>query len=211
MRKISAAFAFLLLTSCSGSEREAAIENESCVPALYRVTTPNWIPHSGTLTDTGVAFRGCWNVQSKDCVLPREIFTGGFSRGVAPEARLGSMPADAPYRLMAIEMEGDLVADAGGQMVAIPSTGAWDRWLVWKAPDGKLSSDAELLAACEDRQVLLQGKYESTTMCKRMVSGEGYYADYTFVSQGRFPRGLDQLDQKLMGVLKSWGCLANRP
>ena len=207
MNRVLAIFLSVLLTACSSGEPVAAKRNESCIPESYRIHAPDWIPNSSNITNSGVAFRGCWNSDVKGCELPRVIFTGGISWDKIPETSFGRMPVDAPYRQMALEREA--IVDPNTKMISISADGNWHRWLIWNAPTGKINDDAQLLAACEDRKVLVQGKYEGAIFCKRVVSGLGYYVDYTFISPDKIPRGIEQIDRRLVEVLNSWGCSAN--
>ena len=202
-----------LLSSCGDTSKSEVASAESCIPPEYRVASVPWIPPSPDLdlTDSGVAFFGCWlNESIRNCIIPKSVVSGGISWDAMPERTFGKMPVDAFYRQLPQDPSSTITYDRQYGVIVVVNPNLTDRWLIWepKSRGGSAKVDQldTLSAVCGYDDVMRNGVYEKEIFCQRFVSGKNYYVDIEFWSPTRIPSDLPLLDRELMSALETWDC-----
>ena len=103
----------------------------------------------------------------------------------------------------------------GGRVVVASNPRTYWGWFVWRKAtplvgDGSVVLDGadELIATCQKKDVAMPGtsKTRAAVMCERNALGKDYALSYSFESEGRVPKDVEELDAQLFAGIDSWRC-----
>ncbi|MBS0212735.1 MAG: hypothetical protein JSR26_06060 [Proteobacteria bacterium] len=216
---LQAASTLMLAASCGCSQNYlvysiSGVQAKFCVPKSHTLPEVLLKLPGASVEDKGFAFAGCrYAPAGTQCNVLKSIITGSTAPYKTFKGwRWQDFPNDTPIRALASSPNSTLKSKHHGSVVVVSNKQDW-RWYVWLKANHLSANEKpfleegdQLIATCRTQTVVIADKNVKEIACNRIVRGQDYVLNYSFVSDTPIPQGVETLDSTVFSQIDSWRC-----